>query len=161
VVQLIGCSLFPSCSWTISLPAEYNRRYPESNGSGLPSALQGKFIESSLNHLRWKGPLKALSTPQQWAGTPTAPSGSSIRCSAPVQPDLECLRRWGIHHLSGQPVPVPHHPYLKTLLPFTRSKIYPTTFIVKNLKWEYFACFFLYGCSCGDEDIGRTGGCFC
>ena len=32
---------------------------------------------------------------------------------SPVQPDLECLQGWEIHHLSGQPVPVPHHSYCK------------------------------------------------
>ncbi|KAK4806889.1 hypothetical protein QYF61_012610 [Mycteria americana] len=31
---------------------------------------------------------------------------------SPVQPDLECFQGWGIHHLSGQPVPVSHHPHL-------------------------------------------------
>ena len=30
---------------------------------------------------------------------------------SPIQPDLECLQGWGIHHLSGQTVPVPHHSY--------------------------------------------------
>ena len=39
-----------------------------------------------------------------------------------VQPDLECLQEWGIHHLSGQPVPVPHHYYCKKLLPYIQSK---------------------------------------
>ena len=38
----------------------------------------------------------------------------------PVQPDLECLWAWGIHHLSGQPVPVPHHPYCEKT-----SSLYP------------------------------------
>ena len=38
---------------------------------------------------------------------------SSIRCSEPLQTDLEYLQGWGTHHLSGQPVPVPHHPYCK------------------------------------------------
>ena len=28
---------------------------------------------------------------------------------SPAQTDLEGLLHWGIHHLSGQPVPVPHH----------------------------------------------------
>ena len=31
---------------------------------------------------------------------------------SPVQPDLWCLQGQGIYHLSGQPVSVPHHPYL-------------------------------------------------
>ena len=42
-------------------------------------------------------------------GTPTAPSGAL----SPVRPDLESLQGQGIHHLSGQPVPVPHHPSYK------------------------------------------------
>ena len=33
------------------------------------------------------------------------------------QPDLECLQGWGIHLLSGQLVPLPHHPYCKLLKP--------------------------------------------
>jgi len=39
-----------------------------------------------------------------------------------IQPDLERLQGWGIHHLSGQPVPVLHHPYCKLLLPYIQSK---------------------------------------
>ena len=35
-------------------------------------------------------------------GTPTAPSGAQ----SPIQPDLDYDQGWGIHHLSGQPVPV-------------------------------------------------------
>ncbi|KAK4810053.1 hypothetical protein QYF61_005116 [Mycteria americana] len=31
---------------------------------------------------------------------------------SPIQPDLECFQGWGIYHLSGQPVPVLHHPHL-------------------------------------------------
>ena len=31
---------------------------------------------------------------------------------SPIQPDAEHLQ-WGIPHLSGQPVPVPHHRYCK------------------------------------------------
>ena len=27
----------------------------------------------------------------------------------PIQPGLEHLQGWGIHNLSGQPVPAPHH----------------------------------------------------
>ncbi|KAK4829553.1 hypothetical protein QYF61_005222 [Mycteria americana] len=31
---------------------------------------------------------------------------------SPTQPDLECFQGWGLRCLSGQPVPVPHHPHL-------------------------------------------------
>jgi len=39
-----------------------------------------------------------------------------------VTPDLECVQGWGTHHLSGQPVPVHHHPYCKKLIPYIQSK---------------------------------------
>ena len=35
-----------------------------------------------------------------------------------IQPRLESLQGWGIHHTSGQPVPVPPHPHCKGLLPY-------------------------------------------
>jgi len=30
---------------------------------------------------------------------------------SPAQPGLECFQGWGLHYLSGQPVPVFHYPY--------------------------------------------------
>jgi len=36
----------------------------------------------------------------------------------PIQLDLECLQGQGIHHLSVQDVPAPHHTYCKELLPY-------------------------------------------
>ena len=36
-------------------------------------------------------------------------------CPVPIQPGLESLQRWGIHSLSGQPVPAPHHSHSKEL----------------------------------------------
>jgi len=33
----------------------------------------------------------------------------------PIQPGLEHLQGWGIHNLSGQPVPAPHHSLGKEL----------------------------------------------
>ena len=44
------------------------------------------------------------------------------QCSELLQPDLECLQRWGIHHISGQPVPVLHYPHCKKFLPYIQSK---------------------------------------
>jgi len=41
---------------------------------------------------------------------------------SPVQPGLECFQGWGIDHLSGQPMPGPHHPHHNKFLPFTQSK---------------------------------------
>ena len=39
-----------------------------------------------------------------------------------VQPGLECFQGWGLQYLSGQPVPVFHHPYGKKFLPYIQSK---------------------------------------
>jgi len=41
---------------------------------------------------------------------------------SPVQPGLECFQGRGIHSSSGQPVPVPHHPYSKEFLSYIQSK---------------------------------------
>ena len=40
----------------------------------------------------------------------------------PIQPGLERFQGWGICHLSGQPVPVSHHPHGKKCLPYIQSK---------------------------------------
>ena len=41
-----------------------------------------------------------------------------------IQPHLESLQGHspGTHHISGQPVPVPHHPHCKRLFPYVQSK---------------------------------------
>jgi len=41
---------------------------------------------------------------------------------SPVQPDLESLQGWGLHHLSEQPVPAFHHPHCQKCLPYIQSK---------------------------------------
>ena len=35
-----------------------------------------------------------------------------------IQPHLESLQGWGINHITGQPVPVPHHPHRKKFFPY-------------------------------------------
>ena len=69
-----------------------------------------------------------------WAGRDHKGHLDQLRCSeqghlqlhqvaqSPIQPDLGCLQRQDIHHLSRQPVPVPHCPYCKALLPYILSK---------------------------------------
>ena len=37
---------------------------------------------------------------------------------SPIQPDLECFQAWGLHYLSGQPIPVFYHPHSKKILPY-------------------------------------------
>jgi len=37
---------------------------------------------------------------------------------SPMQPGLEHFQGGGIHSSSGQPVPVPHHPHRKEILPY-------------------------------------------
>ena len=41
---------------------------------------------------------------------------------SPIHPDPRCLQGWGFHNLSGQPVPVPHHPYCKKHISPIQSK---------------------------------------
>ena len=89
----------------------------------------------SQNCLSWKEPLKVIwSNSLPWTGTPTAASGAQ----SPVQPDLDCLQRQGIHHLSGQPVPVPHHPYCKKLLYVqSKSSLYVFTNVLRCKMSKY------------------------
>ena len=44
-----------------------------------------------------------------------------------IQPGLEHLQGWGIHNLSGQPVPVPHHPYGKEFIQLSGLNNTPST----------------------------------
>jgi len=37
---------------------------------------------------------------------------------SPVQPGCDCFQGWGIHHLSGQHVPVFHQAHCKNFLPY-------------------------------------------
>jgi len=41
---------------------------------------------------------------------------------SPIQPGLECFPGGGIHSLTGQPVPVSHHPHSEEFLPIISSK---------------------------------------
>lgn len=46
---------------------------------------------------------------------------SSTRCSQPGPAWSGLSPRMGHHHLSGQPVPAPHHPYCKELPPYIQT----------------------------------------
>jgi len=71
------------------------------------------FIES-YNGLCWKRPLKVIQP------KPLCHEQGHLQldqvAQSPVQPDFECFQ--GIDHLSGQPVPVLHHPQGKKFLPY-------------------------------------------
>ena len=46
---------------------------------------------------------------------------------AQIQPGFESLHGWGIYHIHGQPMPVPHHSHCKRLFPkSTLFKLHPT-----------------------------------
>ena len=64
---------------------------------GTISELQGneKIIESQ-NCLTWKGPLMASQSSYEQGRLQLHQVAQS-----PIQPDLECLQGWGIHHQSG------------------------------------------------------------
>ena len=83
------------------------------------------FQMKKINHPgKWQSALFELErTPkghlvQLPVGTLTALSDAQ----SPIQPDAGYLQGWGFHHLSGQPVPLPHHPYYEKLLPYIQSK---------------------------------------
>ena len=65
----------------------------------------------SQNALGWKGPFKG-----HLVHPPCSKQGHlQIHqvAQSHVQLGRECFQWWGICHLSGQPVPVPHHPLCK------------------------------------------------
>lgn len=39
-----------------------------------------------------------------------------------IQPGPPCLQGQGFYHISGQPVPLPHHPHCKRLFPYIQLK---------------------------------------
>jgi len=64
---------------------------------------------------------------------------------SPVQPGLGCFQGWGLHCLSGQPVPVFQHPHCKKFLPYIQSKstlFYPCP-ITTGLAKKLFPIFFI------------------
>lgn len=65
----------------------------------------------------WRDFQMSCPTPLQRTGSSTAKSGAQ----SPIQADLECLKGYSNHYLSGQPMLVCHHPYCK-ILPWAQSK---------------------------------------
>ncbi|KAK4825368.1 hypothetical protein QYF61_027121 [Mycteria americana] len=58
---------------------------------------------------------------------------------SPIQPDLDCLQGWGIHHLSGKPVPVFHHPHLLK----GRNKVCTEPSFLQDEETQLFQPFFI------------------
>jgi len=80
----------------------------------LRALIKNQQIHWIIESFELEGTLKAIrSHSLQCTGIPTAPS--VLRA-----PWLSA--RMGHHHLSGQPVPVPHHPYLKRLFSYIHPK---------------------------------------
>jgi len=100
-----------SCArWTMHILHFCHQESSSHSGENERGRLTLLPCEVSLNHrIFWVGRNLERSpslTPVQWTGTPTTPPGAQNT----IQPDLECLHGWDIHHLSGQPVPLFHHP---------------------------------------------------
>ncbi|KAK4814330.1 hypothetical protein QYF61_014844 [Mycteria americana] len=77
----------------------------------LPAAGVHRIIESQNHRMLWIG--RNLYRPS--SPTPLQEQGHlqlDQVAQSPIQPDLECFQGWGLRYLSGQPVPVPHHPHL-------------------------------------------------
>ena len=78
----------------------------------------------SDNQIQKQGPLFFLLTPCEylksqnhrmvWVGSDFK-YYQSQSVQGPIQPSLEQLQEWDIHILSGQSVPVPHHPLSQDL----------------------------------------------
>jgi len=75
-----------------------------------------RIIESLELEGTFKGHLNQLSCNEQGQSQLDQVSQSL------VWPRLESLQGWGIHHISGQPFPVPHQPHCKELLPYIQTK---------------------------------------
>ena len=67
-------------------------------------------ITESQNCRGWKGPLEIKSNP------PAKASSLDQVAQVGAQMGPECLQRRRLHNLSGQPIPVLHHPYCKVFL---------------------------------------------
>jgi len=55
-----------------------------------------------------------VSTPLSWSETPS----TSHVAQSPIQSGLEHFQGGGVHNISGQPVPVPHHPHGEEFLSY-------------------------------------------
>ena len=83
-------------------------------------------IIESQNGPGWKGPQVSSSS-----NLPVAGRAANLHieycqgqaAQGPIQPGLEHLQGWGIHSLSGQPVPAPHHCLGKELPPERWQKV--------------------------------------
>ena len=77
-----------------------------------PRKMRHFLIKESQNHFELEEILKGH--PVQLP-TMNRDTYSSIRVLRAWPILTTNVQRWGIHHLSGQPVPVPHHPYRKEI----------------------------------------------
>lgn len=85
-----------------------------SQGVRQPSGSPRDKGRESWNYLGGKGPLKFVqSKPLQRAGTSSARS-----CCSKPHHGLTCFQGRGMHHLSGQPESVFHHPHRMKFSPY-------------------------------------------
>ena len=78
----------------------------------LPFWALFKYTESQTG-LGWKEPLRSSNSSPLLRQGHLPPDQVA---QSPIQPGLECFQGGGIHNLSGQPVPVSHHPPSKEFL---------------------------------------------
>jgi len=80
--------------------------------------MEGEY--NSYHRISWVGrDIWSPSGPTLLQWTSSAPLGAQ----SPVQPDSECIQGRDIHQPSGQPVPVPHHPWHKKFPPDIQPKL--------------------------------------
>ena len=96
-------------------------------------------------------------TPLPWTGSHLPGQDAQ----GPIQPDFECLQEWDIHHLSGQPMPVPYHLLSKEFFPNIIPK-FCLLFESHSPMFYHFDCVKNYSPSClqcsitGRSQLGLT-----
>lgn len=70
------------------------------------------MLQQPYASVYFKWALKTIQVPTTSAGTP--PTNRAAK--GLIQPGLEFCQDWGIHHLPGQPAPLPQHLYSKKFL---------------------------------------------
>jgi len=95
----MGLKNWVTYQWDLSLT--YRENMPQGKRLSRSLAIELELFHSteSQNGLGWKGPQWSLSFNPLQGRQPPAQAAQSH-----IQPGLECLQRWGIHSLPGQPV---------------------------------------------------------
>ena len=99
-----GCTMLLGNLWCMGQDTQLSPSSPSRHGVVHSP---GVVFQILYSHSSWEGPLKVI-----WSNSPAKNRDTYSQITllkSPIQPDLECLQGWGIHHLSEQYVLVPQH----------------------------------------------------